>query len=214
MAHFSGHTVKTKFKVSLELLAACFSTLLLVGCAGTGDHTALELRAVMPDAQPAKAARELTVAVAAFEDASPRKERLGSRSHLWGSVSYFDLAGGKAGEAMAKLVGDYLKNRGWRVVNADSPAQVTISGKILELSVDAKSSFGSTDLTAAAMTAMEAVNATDGSTIRMTLTGKGAQDVFWFDPMDAQTLLGKTVSESLEELIASTKVEDNVIRLK
>jgi hypothetical protein len=186
------------------------------GCAGKGEHLAVNLQAIMSTAPPTKPTGALTVAVATFEDASPQKGRLGSRSHLWGGTSYFDLKGGASSDAMTQVVVDYLKKRGWQVEKAASnaQAQVIISGKVLELSVNATSSFGSTNITAATKTTMEAVNVADGSKVRMTLTGAGAQSVFWFDPDDAQELLNETLSASLGKLIASTKVEGNTLRLQ
>jgi hypothetical protein len=158
----------------------------------------------------------LTVAIAPFDDAAIPKGRLGSRAHLWGGTSYFDLAGGRPGEVVARVIADTLKKQGWRVESPaqDGKAQVAITGKILELSVNAKSSVGSTDIHAVSKLAVEAVNVADGSKIRMTLTGEGSESVFWFDPEDAQNLLSETVASSLGKLIASLKVEGGLLRLK
>lgn len=201
----------------LRLAAMAVVALTLVGCGGNGESVLMDLRSAAPTAAPAKPATELTVAVTAFDDSAlTDQKRLGSRSHLWGGTSYFDLAEGKPGEAVSKLVADGLRQRGWRVepAGADGKAQATISGKIMELSVNAKSSFGSTDITSTTKIVVEAVNAADGSKVRMTLGGAGAQTVVWFEPEDAQALLAETVSESLEKLIANTKVENNALRLK
>lgn len=203
-------------KSGMLLAVAGFALLWLAGCAGKGESMAVDLRAAVPASPAAQPANDLTVAVAAFDDAGLPKGRLGSRSHLWGGTSYFDLTGGRPGEVVARLVADTLKQRGWHVEKAgtDGKAQVTISGKILELSVNAKSSFGSTDIRAVSKLAVEAVNLADGSKVRMTLGGEGTQSVFWFDPEDAQGLLGETVAGSLNKLIANTKVEGGLLRLK
>ncbi|OGW69304.1 MAG: hypothetical protein A3A88_09360 [Nitrospirae bacterium RIFCSPLOWO2_01_FULL_62_17] len=197
------------------LLAVGVAALWLAGCGGKGESVSVDLRAAAPSA-PAKSSSELTVAVTDFDDSGLQKGRLGSRSHLWGGTSYFDLSGGKPGEVVAQLVAENLKKRGWHVekAGADGKAQVTLSGKVLELSVNAKSSFGSTDITSATKIALEAVNAADGSKVRMTLSGAGSQGVFWFEEEDAQALLSETIAESLEKLIATTKVENNLLRLK
>lgn len=206
------HPVTAHLTLGVVTLAA----LSLIGCAGQVDNTAIKLQTLTQTTPPAKSTGDFTVAIATFDDTTPQQGHLGSRSHLWGGTTYFDLAGGKPGEVVAQLVADYLKKRGWRVEKAtsDGPASVTISGKVVALSVNATSSFGSTDITATAKTTVEAVNATDGSKVRMTLTGAGSQGVFWFDPEDAQALLGETISESLSELIANTKVENTSLRLK
>jgi len=190
--------------------------LTLVGCGGNGESVLMDLRSAVPTAAPAKPATALTVAVTTFDDSAlTDQKRLGSRSHLWGGTSHFDLTGGKTGDVVSQVVAESLKQRGWQVEKgADGKAQATISGKILELSVNAKSSFGSTEITASSKIVVEAVNAADGSKVRMTLSGAGAQTVVWFEPEDAQSLLAETVSESVEKLIANTKVEDKALRLK
>ncbi len=201
----------------LRLAATGLAALTLVGCGGNGESVIMNLQAAAPTAAPAKAGTGLTVAVTTFDDSAlTDKKRLGSRSHLWGGTSYFDLAEGKPGEVVSQLVADGLKQRGWQVekAGADGKAQTTISGKIVELSVNADSSFGSTKINSATKVVVEAVNAADGSKVRMTLSGAGAQTVVWFDAEDAQALLGETVTESLEKLIANTKVENNALRLK
>lgn len=217
MFSLSGRqTVTGSLTAGMRLLAVGMAALWLVGCGGKGESVSVDLRAATQAAPPAKSANDLTVAVTDFDDSSLQKGRLGSRSHLWGGTSYFDLTGGKPGEVVAQLIAQNLKQRGWRVekAGADGKAQVTLSGKVLELSVNAKSSFGSTDITSATKIALEAVNAADGSTVRMTLSGTGSQGVFWFEEEDAQALLSETIAESLEKLIATTKVENNLLRLK
>jgi len=123
---------------------------------------------------------------------------------------------------MAQVVTDYLKTRGWRVGLArpssgtapDNGPHVTISGKILDLSVNATSSFGSTKIAASTKTVMEAVNAEDGSIIRMTLGGAGTHTVVVFDPEDAADLLSAALSESLEKFVMESKFEKKALRLK
>jgi hypothetical protein len=201
----------------LRLAAMGVAALALVGCGGKGESILLDLRSSALTATQAKAANDLTITVTNFDDSAlTNRKRLGSRSHLWGGTSHFDLAGGTPGEVVAQLIADSLKKRGWRVekAGAGGKAQATISGKILELSVNAKSSFGSTDIASTTKIALEAVNASDGSKVRMTLGGAGAQTVFWFEPEDPQALLSETIAESLEKLITNTKVENNLLRLK
>lgn len=211
------HRTQDSLTAGLRLAAMGVVALSLVGCGGNGESVLMDLRAAAQTAAPAKTGQELTVAVTHFDDSAlTDQKRLGSRSHLWGGTSHFDLTGGKTGEVVSQLVADSLKQRGWQVekAGADGKAHATISAKILELSVNATSSFGSTAITSSSKIVVEAVNAADGSKVRMTLNGAGAQTVFWFDPEDAQALLGETVSESLEKLIANTKVENNMLRLK
>lgn len=210
------HQTQGSLTAGLRLAAMGMVFLWLAGCGGHGESVLMDLRAAAPAEAAAKNGNDLTVAVTTFDDSAlTDQKRLGSRAHLWGGTSHFDLAEGKPGEVVSKLVAEGLKQRGWKVepAGADGKAQATISGKILELSVNAKSSFGSTDISTATKIVVEAANA-DGSKVRMTLGGAGAQSVFWFEPEDAQALLAETVSESLGKLIANTKVEGNALRLK
>lgn len=197
--------------------------LMLTGCAGKGDVVALDLRAIAPaDAPKAPAPSDTIIVVEDFEDARPDKRRLGARLHRGGGETVFTVAGGSVGAAVGRVVAEYLKSRGWRVERAqpapgagpDNGPHVTISGKVLELLVNAASSFGSTTLTASSKTVVEAINAEDGSIVRMALNGAGTQTVVWFDPEDAETLLSEALSKCLEKFLAETWFEKKVLRLK
>ena len=207
----------------MRTIVAGFGLLVLTGCAGKGEVVTLNLHAIVPaDAPTVQPADDTIIVVADFEDARAGKERLGVRSHRGGGESVFNVPGGKAGAAVAQVVTDYLKKRGWRVQSArpapgtgpDGGPHVTLSGKILELSADAKSTFGSTAITAKSKTVIEALNAEDGSIVRMTLTGSGTQTVAMFDPEDAEALLSGALSESLEKFVTDTRIEKKKLRLK
>lgn len=214
--HVNRQLTQGSLTAGLRLAAMGMVVLWLAGCGGNGESVLMDLRAAAPTGAATKPVDGPTVAVTQFDDSAlTNSKRLGSRAHLWGGTSHFDLAEGKPGEVVSKLVAEGLKQRGWKVekAGADGKVQATISGKIQELSVNAKSSFGSTDITTATKIVVEAANA-DGSKVRMTLSGAGAQSVFWFEPEDAQALLAETVSDSLGKFIANTKVEGNALRLK
>jgi uncharacterized lipoprotein YajG len=164
---------------------------------------------------------DVTIAVLPFEDARPEQGRIGSRSHLWGGQSYFDVPGGKPSEVIADAVADYLKSKGWKARMVKSPeaaarekADVLLTGKVQGLAVDAESKFARTNITAKTKLAVQGQNVSDGSVVRMTLNGAGSQRVFWFNPEDAQKLLNEVLSESLEKLVLDTKFEDHTLRLK
>jgi hypothetical protein len=210
-------------KRHLWTIVAGVTLLVLTGCAGTGEVVMLNLRAVPPvEAPKAATPADTIVVVADFEDARPDKQRLGARAHRGGGETVFNVPDGKIGAVVAQVVTDYLKKRGWRVALArpvpgtapDNGPQVTISGKILELSANATSSFGSTQITVSTKTVMEALNAEDGSIVRMTLGGAGTQQVVMFDPEDAAELLSAALSESLEKFVAATRFEKKMLRLK
>lgn len=202
---------------------AGFWLLTITGCAGKGDMVALNLRATLPAEAPGvKLPADTIVVVADFEDGRPNKQRVGARAHQNGGETVFNVPGGKVGAAVAQVVTDYLKKRGWRVELArpvsgtapDNGPHVTISGKVLDLSANAVSAFGSTKITASAKTVIEAVNAEDGSIVRMTLNGAGTQTVVVFDEDDAASLLSAALSESLEKFVMEAKIEKKMLRLK
>lgn len=199
---------RTHLQACLTVLAA--GLLALAGCATKGAVN-LDLQAVQSAEAKSKKADGLTVTVASFEDSRPEKSRLGVRRHFWGGETTFNVPGGKPGDVVAKVLTDYFKRKGWRV---DGSPDVSFSGKLLNLSVNAESHFGQTEITVKSKMVVEGTNKADGSIVRMTLNGDGTQKVFWFDPEDAQELASEVLSDSLEKLLANTKVENNLLRLK
>lgn len=197
----------------------------LTGCTGTGEVVYLDLQAIPPAAPSAKQrgdqGEEIKVAVEAFEDLRPVKSRLGVRTHLWGGVTYFNVVGGKAGDVVAQVVADHLKQKGWRVwvrkhgsTAPEGDPDVILTGQIQEFSANAKSRFFSTKLTAKSKLEVRARNAVDGSTTSMNLEGISTDSVFWFEPKDVQELVNQTLEESLDRLTADTKVEKRALRLR
>ncbi len=197
--------------------------LTVTGCAGKGEVVALNLHATPPAAaQKSELPADTIVVVADFEDGRADRQRVGARIHQSGGETVFTVPGGKVGAVVAQVVTDYLKKRGWRVESArpvsgtgpDNGPHVTISGRVVELSANAVSAFGSTKITASAKIIIEAVNAEDGSIVRMTLGGAGTQGIVWFDPEDAANLLSGALSESLEKFVMETKIEKKMLRVK
>lgn len=193
--------------------------LMLGGCAGQGQVIELDIRALPSETEmAAKSAAPLTVAVAPFEDLRAEKSRLGTRTHLWGGVTHFNVPDGKVGNVVAQVTADYLKQKGWKatVASGTKPAggsDVTLTGKVQELSANAKSKFMSTEITVKSVIAVHAANP-DGSTVRMTLNGAGSHSVFWFCPEDVTELMNDVLKDSLNKLLTDTKVEDGRLRLK
>ncbi|MDO9116488.1 MAG: hypothetical protein Q7U39_00900 [Nitrospira sp.] len=189
-----------------------------VGCAGKGNIIPIQLQpAPLSAGHAAKPPDAVRVSVAPFEDQRQEKNRLGVRTHLWGGESVFNVPGGLPGEAAAQALADYLAARGWQVVKpgtADNHADVILSGRILDLAVDAKSGVGSTKLTGSSRLAVQARNTGDESQVRMTLSSAGSDRVFWFVPDDAQALLNDILNESFDKLMRDVKVEQRRLRLQ
>jgi hypothetical protein len=192
--------------------------LALVGCAGKGDLISLQLRAAPSQSEQASQPNDSPrIAVSPFEDLRQKRNHLGTRSHLWGGESYFTVPGGQPGEATAQVLAEFLKGQGWQVLKPGTrgdQADVVLSGKVLDLAVDAKSGVGSTRITAMTKVSVEARNSADGSVVRMTLSGSGSDRVFWFEPEDAQSLVNTVLSESFMKLLQDTKIENRMVRLK
>jgi hypothetical protein len=212
----------------------------VLGCAGTGQVVPLQVRSnAASDSSPTKATA-LSVGVVPFEDARPDTTKLGVRHHLGGGESYFNLTDGKVGDKVAEVIAEHLRQKGWRaevVKDADNASlkmsmasepsgavsrttssttgyDVTLGGKVLDLSANADSGFMKTAISVTSKVLVQGLNAGDGSTVRMTVNGAGKQTVFWFEPKDIEAMLNEVLSESLEKLDADMKVEDKVLRLK
>lgn len=199
-------------------LPLCWVSLIaLAGCAGTGEVIPLQIHPIVAKSESAsKPAPTLRVAVGSVEDGRSHKTGLGVRTHLWGGVSYFDVPGGNPADVVAQALTDYLTAKGWQLTTrgaGENGADVVLTGKILDLSVHAKSRVGFTEVTTKSKLALQAQNVADGSTIRMTLNGSGGDDIFWFDPEDVQALVNDVLTDSFGKLLQDTKIENKSLRL-
>ncbi len=196
------------------VVAVCVT--LLAGCATTGERVDV----VIPSSTGAAAAGSGNgprVVVKPFEDARMDRTHLGSRSHFWGDTSYFDLPKGTVGEAVAKALVQHLNKRGWQAsldgANGSAP-DATITGTIQDLSVTAVSRFGRTELAAKNTMMLRVANQADESTIQERLLGSGTDQVFWFDPEDAQQLVNEVLDKNIEKFISDTRVDGKTVKLK
>ncbi len=213
-----------------EFILILFSVgmLSLAGCGGKGEVITLDLQAMKPSPEAGEGKMDgtagdtsvkgagLSVAVGGFEDGRTEAKRLGARQHLWGGESYFDVPDSKPGPVVAQVVADYLKLKGWKASPAmdGGTADILLSGKLLDFSANAESKVFRTNITVKTRMTVEAKNAKDGSTVRMTLTGDGSESVFWFEQEDVQGLLNEILAQNFEKLLANTKVDNGLLRLK
>jgi uncharacterized lipoprotein YajG len=196
------------------LLAACFS--ILAGCA-TGEKVDIMVPNAPTDSGAVTSGTGPRVLVKPFEDARMDRTHLGSRSHFWGSTSHFALPKDSVGEAVAKALVQQLNKRGWQAsVNGATGAtpDATITGTIQDLSVTAVSKFGHTELSAKNTMTVRVANHSDESTIQERLLGSGSDEVFWFEPEDAQQLVNEVLEKNIDKFIADTKVEGKAIKLR
>jgi uncharacterized lipoprotein YajG len=209
-----GGIVKQHHIIGIGLLAS----ILVAGCAGKGERIDLKVPIANMAGNKAAAMSSATVAVQPFEDQRTDRLHLGTRYHLWGGESHFHVATGTLGEATAQAFAEYLKGKGWNATVAQSAeaagADITVSGKIVDLSVDARSGIGRTTLNAKSRMVVHVNNLADGSQVRETLTSAGTNQVFWFDPEDAQELLDELYNKNFEKFAADTTVDGKILKLR
>ncbi len=187
------------------------------GCATTGEVVTLDLGAVKIAEEGEKRSETLKISLASFEDARLDMKQVGVRHHLLGGTTYYNVPDGNAGAVFAKALVDHLKMHGWQAELTQGGAMdsdVAISGKVLELAVNATSQLFSTEITSSARVQIEAVNKADGSTLKMTPYGTGSERVFWFDTDDAQSLASAVLTDAMHQFAQGIRVERKALRLK
>lgn len=195
-----------------------FMVLALLGCAGTGEKIAVAIPGKFTGA-PGASSGGPRVAVLPFEDKRPKAGPLGERAHFWGGTSTFELPSGNVSTATAQALVEYLNRQGWRasVVRTTAGtdgAEVTIGGAVTELSLNAKSGWFHTDIAAKNSLAFQITNHSDESVVRERVDGSATDQVFWFDPEDAQALLTDVLESNFRKLLNDVRVDGRAIRLK
>jgi hypothetical protein len=192
--------------------------LLATGCGGKGERIDLKVPIAYGVNEKVAAMSSGTVLVLPFEDNRTNRSHLGTRYHLWGGESHFDLSSGTLGESTAQAFADYLKERGWNASvakgNGATGVDVTITGQLVDIAVDAKSGVGQTDLNGKNRLIIFVKNHADGSQVRETLTSTGTSQVFWFDSEDAQDLLNELYNKNFEKFMADTTLDGKLLKLR
>ena len=201
--------------------------LLLLGCSGKGDIIPMNLTPRMQAdatgaAQVVKPMAGPRVMVIPFEDGRADRTKVGSRSSMWGGETYFNVSSGSAGEETAQAFADYLKRKGWQAqyaktapVASEAGPDVVVSGKILELAVDARRGVFLTDIEARTKLVIHASNREDNSALVRTDTHSGSHDnVLWFEPQDGESILSEVLEKNFERFVVNTKFEDRGIRFR
>ena len=192
--------------------------ILATGCAGNGERIDLTFPVVSGGDERVVAMSFPTVAIQPFEDHRTDRSRLGTRHHLWGGESHFSLSNGTLSEATAQAFADYLKGKGWNATVAEgnraAGADMTITGELVDVGVDAQSGIGQTTLSAKSRMVVQVNNHADGSQVRETLTSAGTNQVFWFDPEDAQELLNELYNKNFEKFVTDTVLDGKLLKLR
>ena len=213
--------MKTPF-TCLRLFWCLVGMLVLGACQGSGQTINFDPRALASQPTRVEAVHEndLTIFVEPFQDARPQQHRLGSRTHMWGGVTYFTAWNGRISEGMANLAIEYLKERQWRAfkspaeTNADLSSDVTLKGTVLSLNANAKSRPGATDITVDMKVRFEAKNKTDGSTVRMVLGANGSDSVAFFEPKDVERLINLVAKDLYQQLFQDLIVKNKAFQIR
>lgn len=141
---------------------------------------------------------------------------------MWGGETYFNVSNGSVGEETAQAFADYLKRKGWQAqyakvapVATEAAPDVVLSGKILELAVDAKRGVLLTDIEAHSKVLIQASNRGDNSSLVRTDAHSGNHDnIFWFEPEDGADILSEVLEKNFERFVVNTKFEDQALRFR
>ena len=199
------------------------SLLMGAGCGGTGKTFYLDLQqkqtaAQYPELEPVR------IVIETFEDRRLEKSRLGLRTHLWGGVTYFNVAGERPEDVITQAFADRLKTRGWkdrpwtvRVASSGAAtdlndADIVISGQVLDFSANAKSRLFSTVVNTSSKLVITARNLGDQSTTIRGVEGAQRDTVVWFSEDDVQLLLATTLKDGIDRFLEDTTIEQKALR--
>ena len=196
----------------------------LTGCQGTGQMYNFTPHALSGSSAPREGFQDdsLTILVQPFRDKRLHQERIGSRTHLGGGATHFNVWNGNVGDGMADLAVEYLQQRKWQAVRdssqgdeaAKDPADVILTGEVLNLDANGKSGFGFTNIEVKLKVGFEAKNTIDGSTVRMVLGANGSDNVLFFDPRDIEELTNVVAKDLFTQLFRDLTVKDKKFYLK
>ena len=204
-------------------IALTASLLMGAGCGGTGKTFFLDLQQKQAAAQYMEP-EPVRIVIETFEDRRLEKSRLGLRTHLWGGVTYFNVAGERPGDVIAQTLADRLKTRGWKdrawTVRAASrgtvatlnDADIVISGQLIDFSANAKSRLFSTVVNTSSKIVIVARNLGDQSTTTRSIEGAQRDTVVWFSEADVQQLLAETLKDGIDRFLADTTIEQKALR--
>jgi hypothetical protein len=199
------------------------SLLMGAGCGGTGKTFYLDLQqkqAAAPYMEP----EPVRIVIEPFEDRRLDWSRLGLRTHLWGGVTNFNVAGARLGDVIAQILADRLKARGWKdrawtvrvassgAVTNLNDADIVISGQVHDLSVNAKSRLFSTVVTTSSNLVIAARNLVDQSSTTRSIEGAQRETVVWFSEDDVQQLLSATLKDDIDRYLVDTMIDHKALR--
>jgi hypothetical protein len=214
--------IQTSGRRGIGILCAA-SLLMGTGCAGSGKTFYLDLQQKQAAAQYMEP-EPVKIVIESFEDRRSEKDQLGLRTHLWGGVTYFNVAGERPGNVVAQALADRLKARGWkdrawtvRVVPSGAvtnlnDADIVISGQLLDFSANAKSRVFSTAINTSSKMVITATNLGDKSSTTRSVEGAQRDTVVWFSEEDVRALMSATLKDGIDRYLADTTIEQKALR--
>lgn len=212
--------MKRSFSSTSLVYAAALILTSVVGCAGKGELKQFDLQS-KPSSAALAGTEPVKIVIVPFEDRRADKTRLGSRSHLGGGFTHFDVTGGQPADVVAKALINRLQSKGWgdRAWNVSlgqagsaADADIVISGQVDEFSANAKSRWFSTVIDTKNRVEIQAKNLADNSTTTRTIENARTRTVFWFDEEDVRELLADTLTDGIDRLITDTKISGKALR--
>ena len=212
--------IRQRLGVGIALAA---SMLMAAGCGGTGKTFFLDLQQKESAAQYQEP-EPVRIVIEPFEDRRLERSRLGLRTHLWGGVTYFNVAGERPGEAVAQALADRLKTRGWKdrpwtvrmassgTVTNQNDTDILISGQLIDFSANAKSRLFSTVINTSSKLVITARNVGDQSSTTRGVEGAQRDTVVWFSEEDVQHLLSATLKDGIDRYLDDTMIAQKALR--
>lgn len=203
------------------LRLSLMALIMLAGCQSAGPMINVHIKAIeLPSEQMRGAAKNLRILVESFEDARTNKEVLGTWIHSWGRETSFNAWNGEIGQGIAQVAVEYLQQKGWqaslgqsRATSSRNNPDVTLSGKILDLQIQAQSGSLSTQIDVTAKVEFHLKNLVDASTLQLAHGASGTKTVLSFEPEDAEELVNRVLARTFAQLLEGTHVEGRALRL-
>jgi hypothetical protein len=87
-------------------------------------------------------------------------------------------------------------------------------GTLTDLSINAKSGFMHTDLSAKNSLAFQIKNHSDNTLVRERVSGSATDQVFWFDQEDAQALFNELLESNFQKFVSDVRIDGRAVRLR
>ena len=200
-------------KIARHLIFLVMLVMIPVGCAPPVTYVVdLEYAPELKEELTLKAS-QIQIAVVPFEDAREDKTIIGTRRRLMGRVDKFDARPSPAATAVTQAVVNALKILGYQTeilqkgANTEgirqSPPHIVVSGKIEELSADAQSKLGYTDIKTMVRLKIKVYKVDDKNSFTINVQSQSEPRVVFFNPSVMQKAVNDTLTDAIDHLITN-----------